>query len=487
MKRIFISTGEVSGDLQGALLIEALKRQAATIGLELEIVALGGEKMAKAGAKLLSNTTGIGSIGLLESLPFMLPTWEIQRRAKQYLRQNPPDVVVLIDYMGPNLNLGNFIQRELPQVIVVYYIAPQSWVWSAASIVPRETATIVKITDKLLAIFPEEARFFEKKGASVNWIGHPLVDRMQSSPTREEARAALGIEPEQIAIALLPASRRQELKYMMPIVFEAARRLQLQLEGRFGDGEDKGDAETRRRGDAEVGRWGDGEDKGDAETRRRGDAEMGRWEDKGAILNSQFPIPNSQFPIPKQQKTNDKRQKTNDKGQKTNDKRQMTNDKRQTTIFWIPLSLEAYRYPIEAAIERYGLKAKVIAGKNQEVLAAADLAIAKSGTVNLELALLDVPQVVLYRVSFITYLIGRILKFTILFMSPPNLVVMRSIVPELLQEKATPENLVKEALELLFDQNRRQQTLTDYQEMRQLLGEVGVCDRAAREILELAG
>jgi len=441
VKRIFISTGEVSGDLQGALLIEALKRQAATAGLELEVVALGGEKMAKAGAKLLSDTTGIGSIGLLESLPFVLPTWEIQRRAKRYLRQNPPDAVVLIDYMGPNLNLGSFIHRELPELPIVYYIAPQSWVWSAPFIIGRDTATIVKMTDHLLAIFPEEARFFEKKGASVSWVGHPLVDKMQSSPTREKARAALGIEPEQIAIALLPASRRQELKYMMPIVFEAARQLQSRLDA------------------GEMGRHGD------AETRRRG-------EERNKETNN------------KQQTTNNKQQTTNNKQQTTNNKQQTTNNKQQTT-FWIPLSLEAYRRPIEAAIERYGLRAKVIAGKNQEVFAAADLAIAKSGTVNLELALLDVPQVVFYRVSFFTYLIGRILKVTIPFMSPPNLVVMRSIVPELLQEKATPENLLQEALKLLFDKNRRQQTLADYQEMRQLLGEVGVCDRAAREILKL--
>ncbi len=417
MKRIFISTGEVSGDLQGALLIEALKRQAATAGFELEVVALGGEKMAQAGAKLLSDTTGIGSIGVLESLPFVLPTWKIQRRAKQYLQQNPPDIVVLIDYMGPNLNLGNFIHSELPQVPIVYYIAPQSWVWSAPFIVGRDTATIVQMTDHVLAIFPEEARFFQKKGASVSWVGHPLLDKMQSSPTREEARAKLGIEPEQIAIALLPASRPQELKYMMPVVFEAARRLQSRLDA--GEMMGRGDVGTRG------------------------------WGDDGMVRYSQT-----------------------------------TNNKQQTT-FWIPLSLEAYRRPIEAAIKRYGLRAKVIAGKNQEVLAAVDLAIAKSGTVNLELALLDVPQVVFYRVSSFTYLIGRILKVTIPFMSPPNLVVMRSIVPELLQEKATPENILKEALELLFDHNRRQQTLADYQKMRQLLGEVGVCDRAAREILQL--
>lgn len=406
-KTIFISTGEVSGDLQGALLIDALKRQAEAIGLKLEIVALGGEKMAKAGATLLGNTTGIGSVGLLESIPFVLPTLQIQRRAQQYLRQHPPDVVVLIDYMGPNLSIGSFIRRHLSQVPIIYYIAPQDWVWSARSIVPRETMTIVEMTDQLLAIFPEEARYFEKKGASVTWVGHPLVDRMQSTPTREEARKRLGIEPEQLAIALVPASRRQELKYMMPIVFEAARQLQAKL---MGDGQ---------------------------------------W----AMGNGALEIPNP---------------------------------KSETPLFWIPLSLNAYRPAIEAAIQRYGLRATLVAGESQEVLAAADLAIAKSGTVNLELALLNVPQVVFYRVHPLTYWIAQLLKFSIPFMSPPNLVVMRSIVPELLQNQATPENILQEALELLFNPERREQMLADYQEMRGLLGEVGVCDRAAREILHLA-
>lgn len=399
LKTIFISTGEVSGDLQGALLIDGLKRQAESIGLDLEIVALGGEKMAAVGATLLGNTTGIGSVGILESLPFVVPTLQIQRRAKQYLRQHPPDLVVLIDYMGPNLSLGRFLRRHLPQVPIAYYIAPQDWVWSARSILPRDTMTIVKMTDQLLAVFPEEARYFEKKGASVTWVGHPLVDRMRLTPTREESRAALGIEPEQLAIALVPASRRQELKYMMPIAFEAARQLQSKL-----------------------------------------------------LEAAERPKLNSQSPL-----------------------------------FWIPLSLEAYRPAIEAAIERYGLRATLVSGQTQEVLSAADLAITKSGTVNLELALLNVPQVVFYRVSPFTYSIARLLKFSIPFMSPPNLVVMRSIVPELLQEEATPENIVNQSLELLFNPERREQTQADYQEMRQLLGEVGVCDRAACEILKLAG
>lgn len=382
--RIFISTGEVSGDLQGALLIEALKRQAVCTGLELEIVALGGDRMASAGATLLGNTISIGSVGSLEALPFVLPTLKIQRRAKQYLQQHPPDLVVLIDYAGPNLSIGSYIQRQMPQVPVVYYIAPQMWVWWSNQ---RDTARIVDITDKLLAIFPEEARYFQNKGAKVSWVGHPLVDRMQNAPSREEARAALGIPPEQIAIALLPASRRQELKYLLPVIFEAAIAIQTKL---------------------------------------------------------------------------------------------------PQVHFWIPLSLEIYRQPIEEAIARYNLQATLLSEKTQEAIAAADLAITKSGTVNLEIALLNVPQVVIYRVSPVTaWIVRTFLKFSIPYMSPPNLVEMKPIVPELLQEQATPENIVQAALELLLNPSRRQQTLADYQEMRRSLGEVGVCDRAAQEILQL--
>lgn len=373
----------MSGDLQGGLLIDALKRQAQILGLELEIVALGGSRMAAAGATLLGDTAGIGSVGILESLPYVWPTLQIQRRAKQYLQQNPPDLVVLIDYMGPNIGIGSYVRQHFPLVPIAYYIAPQEWVWSPS---PRNTDRIVKMTDLLLAIFPEEARYFQNKGAKVSWVGHPLIDRMISSPKREEARAALGIALDEVAIALLPASRHQEIKYVLPVMFQAAQQIQAK-------------------------------------------------------------IPDVKF--------------------------------------WIPLSLEAYRDSIEKAIQNYGLRATLVADKVQEVLAAADLAITKSGTVNLEIALLEIPQVVIYRVNHITaWIATNLLKFSIPFMSPPNLVQMKSIVPELLQEEANPENIVREAMNLL-NPDRRKQTLADYRQMRQALGEVGVCDRAAKEILQM--
>jgi lipid-A-disaccharide synthase len=381
--RIFISTGEVSGDLQGALLVEALKKEAVALGLEVEVFALGGDRMAAAGATVLGDTVTIGAMGLVEAIPYMLPTLKMQKLAKQSLLKQPPDLLVLIDYMGPNIALGTFAHENLPDLPVVYYIAPQEWVWSVSF---SNTARIVQMTTLLLAIFQGEAEYFQRKGAKTAWVGHPLVDRMQDAPDRDSARQTLGIPSEQTAIALLPASRRQELKYLMPIIFEAARQIQAQ-------------------------------------------------------------IPSAHF--------------------------------------YIPLSLQHYRPEVERAIQRYGLRATIWAGDVKTAIAAADLALCKSGTANLEIALLDVPQVVVYRLSPITEWIGKLVKFSIPFASPVNLVVMREIVPEFIQDRAKADNVAKAALDLLLHPARREQTRQDYAEMRQKLGKVGVCDRAAKEILQL--
>lgn len=380
--RIFISTGEVSGDLQGALLVEALYRQAAQRNIDLEVLALGGDRMAAAGAIILGNTAAIGAIGIFESIPFIIPTLLMQWRVKHYLKSNPPDVLVLIDYIGPNLGFGRYIRQHYPQIPIIYYIAPQVWVWSPGN---KSIEQMLEITDLLLAIFPAEARFFIDRGASVQWVGHPLLDRMAKAPSREQARQTLGIPDSQTAIALFPASRHQELKYLLPVLCRAAQQLQ---------------------------------------------------------------------------------------------------DKLPSVHFYLSVSLLEYRDQIEAIVAPYDLRITILEGQSLEVMAAADLALAKSGTVNLEISLLGIPQVVIFLMNPATMWIARrILKFSIPFMSPSNLVVMREIVPELLQEEATPERIVRESLELLLNPERRQQMIADCREMRALLGEVGVCDRAAAEIL----
>ncbi|MGD1852084.1 MAG: lipid-A-disaccharide synthase [Cyanophyceae cyanobacterium] len=375
MKRVFISTGEVSGDLQTSLLVRGLYQQATARGIELEVAALGGPRMELAGAKILADTTPIGSIGLFEALPYVLPTLRVQRQAKAFLKANPPDLVVLVDYLEPNLNLGAFVRKRFPQVPIWYYIAPQEWVWSVGD---RSTNRLAGLVDCILSIFPEEARYYHDKGATVKWVGHPLLDHLAHAPKRDEARQRLGIGNDETAIALIPASRQQEIKYLMPSIFGAAKALQQRL-----------------------------------------------------------------------------------------------TQQNKPVKFLIPLSLESYREAIAQGVCEFGLQATIVGREEMKALglppedlgnqpsiaclAGADLAIAKSGTVNLEAALLDVPQAVIYRVSPFTAWVARnILKFSIPFMSIVNLVKMQRMVPEFMQEEGTPEAIAQEAWELLQPQRREE-------------------------------
>ncbi len=382
IKTIFISTGDVSGDLQGALLVTALKQLAEKSQIELNIVALGGSKMAAAGANILAETTGISSVGILEHVAYVKPTIQVQNIAKKFLKTTPPDAIVLIDYGSPNIGIGNYARRVFPDVPIVYYIAPQEWVWATKD---KNTSHIVKFTDEILSIFPAEARFFTEKGANVKFVGHPLIDRVANIPSRDTARELLGIASDEIAVALIPASRQQELIYLLPFIFQAAQQIQEKL-------------------------------------------------------------PNVRF--------------------------------------WIPLSRDVFRATIEREIAAYQINATLVIENPDLALAAADLAITKCGTVSLELALLNVPQVVIYRVSKLTAWIAKnIVKFSIPFMSPTNLVEMKPIVPELLQDEASADRIAVESLELILNQARRDRMLADYAQMRLALGDPGVCDRVAQAIL----
>ncbi|MDG2992212.1 lipid-A-disaccharide synthase [Candidatus Synechococcus calcipolaris G9] len=382
MAHIFISTGEVSGDLQGSLLVKSLLKQAQVQGIDLKITALGGDRMAAAGAALIHNTSTIGSVGLIEALKFVLPTLKLQFRARQYLKQHPPDLVVLIDYIGGNLPMGQYIRQNF-SIPMVYYIAPQEWVWAHSMYSTRQ---IIKMSDLLLAIFPEERDYYQQHGARVTWVGHPLLDRIAAAPNRDQARQALGINPDELAIALVPVSRRQELKSLLPPILDAA---------------------------------------------------------KGIL---------GHYPQAR---------------------------------FWLPISLERYRSPIAKAISDSGLPV-TLTDEPLTALAAADLAIAKSGTVNLETALLNVPQVVVYRVHPLSvWLYQKFLNLDLDSVSPANLLAKRVIVPELLQEKVNAEAITNVALELLANPAARQEQLAGYSQMRQAMGEPGVVDRAAKEILDL--
>ena len=389
MVRLLISTGEVSGDLQGSLLIEALHREARERNLELEVVALGGSRMQRAGATLLADTEAMGAIGLWEPLPLLLPTLRNQSRLARWLTDHPPDVVILIDYMGANVGLGRMLKGRYPQVPIYYYIAPQEWAFRLGD---GGTTRLIGFTDRILAIFPEEARFYSARGASVTWVGHPLIDTLGQRPSREEACRALGLSAGKPVLLLMPASRRQELRYLLPPMISAAAILQ------------------------------------------------GRHPDLQVI---------------------------------------------------IPAGQDGFEPILERALEEADVRGQVIQASlcddlKAPLYSAADLALAKSGTANLELALWGVPQVTGYRVSRPTAFLARhLLRFQVAHISPVNLVLEERLVPELLQDAFTPEAIVEEAEPLLeVGSNAHQRIVDGYARLRQALGEPGVTQRAARTILD---
>jgi lipid-A-disaccharide synthase len=378
--RLLISTGEVSGDLQGSLLIQALQAAASERGMCLDIDALGGPRMQQSGATLLADTSGLGAMGLLESLPYVKPVLMLQQQLKRHLKTAPPDLTILIDYPGANVPLAGYLKRHY-DCPIIYYIAPQEYVWAFGK---GTTQKIVKSTDEILAIFPQEAQYYAEHGAVVQWVGHPLVDALANLPTREQAREQLRIGQGQKAIALLPASRAQELQHLLPVLAEAAQHIQAQ-------------------------------------------------------------VPDAHF--------------------------------------WIPVALPQFEAPIQAAIQQFGLRA-TLTTQPQRLLAAADLCIGKSGTANLEAALLNVPQIVIYRVQpFTGWLYRTLLRFTVPYISPVNLVQQAAVVPELLQEAVTPAAITQLAVALLQPSEVRTHMIQQYQQLRVALGSPGALQRAAVSIL----
>ena len=388
MRRLLISTGEVSGDLQGGLLVAALRDEAQRRQLPLEIAALGGSRMRQAGAELLADTTPMGSIGLWEALPLVLPTLKVQRRVSRWLKRNPLDGLVLIDYMGANVRLGLKVKQRLPQVPIFYYIAPQEWAFRVGE---GGSTRLIGFTDRILAIFPEEARFYGARGAQVTWVGHPLLDTLTDLPSRDVARAQLGLQEGERLLLLLPASRKQELRYLLPPLAAAAAELQRRCPG---------------------------------------------------------------------------------------------------LRVMVPAGQAAFEPVLAELLAAAGVRADVVPAAQADQLrptlcAAADLALNKSGTVNLELALRGVPQVVAYRVSRPTAWVAKhLLRFQVDHISPVNLVLQERLVPELLQDELTAEAVVREALPLLNDPQVRQRVEAGYQRLRQALGEPGVTRRAAAAILD---
>ena len=376
--KIFVSAGEVSGDVHGSYLVRALKLPRP----DIQFYGIGSDRLAAEGVEIKFDLIRRGTIGLLEALPNLFPLYRIFSQVKKLLRREKPDLVILIDSQGFNMPLANFCKKN--GIKTVYYIAPQEWLWGT----PKGVKKVTAAADLIVAIFEKEYTAYRQAGANVVYFGHPLLDIARPSASREETRRRLigpDVHPSTPVISLCPGSRLQEIKALLPVLLKA-----------------------------------------------------------GELIKKEMPDARFIMPVASQQIFNE--------------------------IFsWVET-----------------LRPKAIVGDTYNLLYASDLNICTSGTINLESSILGVPNIMVYKLSALTYFIGKyILRITdkLPYFSMPNLILNERVIPELVMADANPSKVASEALALLKDPARTDQMKDKFFQLRTHLGNGGAIQKTAEKIL----
>ena len=364
-----IVAGEASGDMHGARLIAALKEQAP----EAQICGIGGPELTRQGVEILYDSSQLAVVGIVEVISHLSFIREALRTLENRLKDQQPDLLILIDY--PDFNLIMAKKAKRLGIPVFYYISPQVWAWRSGRV-----KTIKKLVDRMAVILPFEQEFYRKRGMAVDFVGHPLMDSVRTTRTREDFLQSLGIAPESTVIGILPGSRKREIAGMLPIFLQAAKHMKDQL---------------------------------------------------------------------------------------------------VKPVFLLPLAPTLCEDDLMAnGLAEAGVEVKVIREDRYDLMAACEAVMAASGTVSLELAILNVPMVISYRVSPLTYFLGRRL-IKVQYASLVNLVAGREVVPELLQDDAVPGKIAGATVRLVSNQTERTLHLNGLAEVREKLGGAGASAKAA--------
>lgn len=214
MKKVFIITGEYSGDIHASHVVKALKQ----INPDVEIEGVGGENLKNAGVKLFSDQKKMGAVGL--SLKIITDHFLLGKRIVDYLtKEYRPDLVLLIDYGVFNLNISKFLKRA--GIKTLYYIPPQVWASRKWRI-----NTIKKNIDEVLCIFPFEKAMYESYGIKTHYCGHPLVSQLPEKVDKDKFFEKHGFDKNKKLVAIFPGSREFELKFLMKVFVKTAQNLQ---------------------------------------------------------------------------------------------------------------------------------------------------------------------------------------------------------------------------------------------------------------------
>lgn len=357
MKKIFIITGEYSGDIHASNVVKELR----ALNSDVQIEGIGGINLESQGVKLFTNQDKMSAMGI--SANILINHIKLGKAVVDYLKNEyKPDLVLLIDYGAFNLCVAKFLHDS--GIKIFYYIPPQVWASRKYRI-----KLIQKFVDKVLCIFPFEKPLYAQYGIDTHYCGHPLVSQLPPAAGRREFFRNHGLDVEKRLVSVFPGSREFELKNLMPVFKEAVRRL------------------------------------------------------KDRHSDLQFCI--SHAPN---------------------------------------LSDEVY--------EKYlgDCDIKVIKGENQALLSVSDALILASGTVALEACLYKTPMIIAYKgpqILYWLYLLVRCIKRVCL----PNIIADKDIVPEILQSKATPMNIVYEIEEILYNSERREQMIKDLGRVKEQLSD----------------
>ncbi|MGZ8916293.1 MAG: lipid-A-disaccharide synthase [Methylobacter sp.] len=371
---ILFSAGESTGDQHAANMFLELKRHQP----DIKGVGMGGAKMAQAGIDVRYDSSGIAVIGVVEVIRHY---GEIRRALKlmqHIVLTERPDLLVCVDYKEFNLKLARFAKRH--GIKVLFYVSPQVWAWR-----PGRVKTYGKAIDMMAVIFPFETAYYDAENVPVRYVGHPSVDKVHPQHSKADDMTHFGLDEKKPLVGLLPGSRANEIKRMLPVMLAAAEKLQAGL-------------------------------------------------------------PDIQFILPQADSISDD-------------------------------LLEAYMH-------QSSIKITVIKNQPYDVIQCCDVVMTTSGTATLEIALLTVPMVITYKLSPVTYWLGRWLVNTP-FIGLPNIVLGKGIVKELIQYEATADNLAAEVMRILTDKAYAEEMRANLNLVKEQLGQGGGSKNMAQLALEM--
>ncbi len=207
--RIFISAGEVSGDLHAAEVVQALQQQSDKISIH----GIAGPNMQKCGCHSLVPMRDLEAMGISDVIRALPRIHRVQSTVLSWASENRPDVAILVDYPGFHMHLGKKLRRM--GIPVLHYIAPKLWAWGA-----WRAKRLRQSQDRLACIFPFEPDWFAAYGIDASYVGNPTAMHSKQGWTRQQLSEIASLDPEKPILALLPGSRPGELRDHLPLLSE---------------------------------------------------------------------------------------------------------------------------------------------------------------------------------------------------------------------------------------------------------------------------